>query len=269
VLNALAQNTTESKDLIINDGLLESPFEEEVYQILIENFKEKDIYPQFKFAGFRIDIVIDSKIKGIPRIAIECDGAAYHSSREAYLHDRHRQKILEDHGFVFHRIWSTNWWRNQNREIKTLIHFINETINSIPKEVENNSRTIFAFNDDEFSLSQLANVEQQFDQELNEVEIVDAVLENQIVEEPNLFTNDINKEVVKINSVVKIKYLNNDALIKIKIVDSENNKRVAINGIQKVSLKSSVAVSLMGKTVGKTVKVGNLDNYVEIIEIIN
>lgn len=269
VLNALAQNTAESNNLIINDGELESPFEEEVYQVLIENFKEKDIFPQFKFAGFRIDIVIDSKIKGIPRIAIECDGAAYHSSREAYLHDRHRQKILENHGFVFHRIWSTNWWRNQNREIKKLIHFINEILNSVPKEVENNSRTIFAFNDEEFSLSKLATTQIEEYQEHNKVTIDENILIKPKIEKPNLFDYNENGVSVKLNSVVKIKYLNNGKDIKIKIVDSENNKGKIINGIQKVSLKSSVAVSLMGKSVGKTVKVGNLDNYIEILEIVN
>ena len=280
VLNALAQNTPESQEIAVNNGELESPFEEEVYQVLIENFKEEDIFPQFKFAGFRIDIVIDSKIKGIPRIAIECDGAAYHSSREAYLYDRHRQRILEDHGFVFHRIWSTNWWRNQNREIKTLVHFIKTTLKSTPKTTEDNSRTIFAFNDEEFSLRKLVDLQTDLQQELNEVPIVDEIenisnkfpikkVEKKTEEELNLFAVHSEEEVVKLNSILKIKYLNNNMFVKIKIVASENNKGKLVNGIQKVSYKSSVAVALMGKPVGKTVKVGSLDNYVEIIEIIN
>lgn len=293
VLNSLAQNTTESKEIVINNGELESPFEEEVYQVLIENFKEKDIFPQFKFAGFRIDIVIDSKIKGIPRIAIECDGAAYHSSREAYLYDRHRQKILENHGFVFHRIWSTNWWRNQNREIKNLVHFIKTTLTSAPQTIEDNSRTVFAFNDEEFSLRKLAESQTDVTQELKQIQIFEEsetqkeltkqtsadnrtakiieekFKEDNIEEEPNLFSPVIDKDAVKLNSVVKIKYLNSNTYLKIRIVDSENNKGKLVNGIQKVSHKSLIAVSLMGKSVGNTVKVGSLDNYVEIIEIFN
>ena len=63
---------------------------------------------------------------GAKKIAIECDGAAYHSSKEAYLYDLHRQKILEQNGFVFHRIWSTNWFRNHKRETERLVKFINE-----------------------------------------------------------------------------------------------------------------------------------------------
>ena len=69
-------------------------------------------------------MVYDSKIKDIPKIAIECDGANYHSSQEAYLYDKHRQNILENYGFIFHRIWSTNWWRDSKRETEKLVDFI-------------------------------------------------------------------------------------------------------------------------------------------------
>ena len=121
ILNTLSDNTTKSSTLGILNEDLESPFEEEVYEALTDHFDETKIIPQLQFAGFRIDLVYDSKIIGVPKIAIECDGAAYHSSQEAYLYDRHRQKILEGHGFVFHRIWSTNWWRNPKRETKIFI----------------------------------------------------------------------------------------------------------------------------------------------------
>jgi hypothetical protein len=68
--------------------------------------------------------------------------------REAYLHDRHRQKILEEHGFVFHRIWSTNWWRNTSRETTKLVDFIKSVETSNKKEFANHSNTAFAFTDD-------------------------------------------------------------------------------------------------------------------------
>src|SRR5699024_4069790 len=125
ILADLAQNTTNSSGKkYIPYGELESPFEEEVYDRLRDYYKEENLILQLQFAGFRIDIVYDSGIEGVPKIAIECDGAKYHSSREAYLYDRHRQKILEKHGFVFHRIWSTNWWSNPEREMNKLINFI-------------------------------------------------------------------------------------------------------------------------------------------------
>jgi superfamily I DNA and/or RNA helicase/very-short-patch-repair endonuclease len=124
VLSALSENEESQEN---RDGL-ESPFEEEVYEILASHFGEEKLITQFKCAGFKIDIVYDTKLPNVPKIAIECDGAKEdHSSREAYLYDRHRQKILEQQGFVFHRIWSTNWWQNTSRETKKLVDFIKQT----------------------------------------------------------------------------------------------------------------------------------------------
>ena len=123
ILHDLGENSNAVKIKFSHNPEAESPFEEEVYQVLAANFDESKIIQQLQFAGFRIDMVYDPQHPGLPKIAIECDGASYHSSREAYLYDRHRQKILENHGFVFHRIWSTNWWRNSKRGNSTFNRF--------------------------------------------------------------------------------------------------------------------------------------------------
>lgn len=125
VLSALAENSSKKTTLTREEyGATESPFEEEVYQMLKERFEKENLKLQYKFSGFRIDIVYDTLIPGAPKIAIECDGAKYHSGREAYLHDTHRQNILEKNGFIFHRIWSTSWWQNSSREFEKLADFI-------------------------------------------------------------------------------------------------------------------------------------------------
>jgi very-short-patch-repair endonuclease len=149
VLTTLAENTTKSAGFdSFKGGDLESPFEEEVYQSLADHLGTEKLIPQLQFAGFRIDIVYDPKMVGVPKIAIECDGAKYHSSREAYLYDRHRQKILENHGFVFHRIWSTNWWRNSSRETTKLVDFIKQIESTTNSNYKDHSHTAFAFTDD-------------------------------------------------------------------------------------------------------------------------
>lgn len=125
VLQVLAGDSNNKNSLNNTNQDLESPFEEEVYRDMLTHFAPHKIIPQFKFAGFRIDMVYDTGIPGKPLIAIECDGAKYHDSHEAYLHDLYRQKILEGNNFVFHRIWSTNWWRNPKRELNQLVSFIN------------------------------------------------------------------------------------------------------------------------------------------------
>jgi len=71
-------------------------------------------------------------------LAIECDGAKYHSSPEAYCWDLCRQQQLEDHGFIFHRIWSTDWFTNEEKELKRLLAFISENENPNNEERSKN-----------------------------------------------------------------------------------------------------------------------------------
>ena len=124
ILSDLEENSNNRDEDFVSNGELESPFEEEVYEELMRYFDPEEIVIQYKFAEFRIDLVFLSKNTNVPKIAIECDGKQYHSSKEAYLHDIHRQRILESKGFVFHRIWSTNWWRNYKKETSKLVDFI-------------------------------------------------------------------------------------------------------------------------------------------------
>jgi very-short-patch-repair endonuclease len=73
-------------------------------------------------AGFFIDIaVLDEARPGRYVIGIECDGAAYHSARSARDRDRLRQAVLADLGWQLHRIWSTAWFRERDREIERMV----------------------------------------------------------------------------------------------------------------------------------------------------
>jgi len=263
VLTTLAENTTKSAGFdSFKGGDLESPFEEEVYQSLADHLGTEKLIPQLQFAGFRIDIVYDPRIVGVPKVAIECDGAKYHSSREAYLYDRHRQKILENHGFVFHRIWSTNWWRNSSRETTKLVDFIKQIESTTNPNYKDHSHTAFAFTDDiviiEDYVSQTSFIDIEKDNET--IQAIEKVAPVQT----KIFTDE-----VKLNSKVQVKYVNNGKDISIHIVSTENNKNDKSDGIQKVYFKSPLAHSLLGQTVGDIVKIGNLDNFVEILKIIN
>lgn len=104
----------------------DSVFEDEVYSRLVHHIGSNRIQQQYKVGGFRIDMVIEPQQPGAPRIALECDGAKYHSSAEAYAWDVFRQQQLEKYGFVFYRIWSTNWWDAPDRELEKLLVFIKE-----------------------------------------------------------------------------------------------------------------------------------------------
>ncbi len=263
VLTTLAENTTKSVGFDSSKGGdLESPFEEEVYQSLAEHFGTEKLIPQLQFAGFRIDIVYDSKVVGVPKIAIECDGAKYHSSREAYLYDRHRQKILENHGFVFHRIWSTRWWRNSSRETAILVDFIKHIESTKNPNYIDHSNTALAFTDELEILEEYVSQTSFLDVEKDNEKI--KAIEKVATVQSKMFSDE-----VKLNSIVKVKYVNNGKDITIQLVTTEHNKNDKLDEIQLVYYKSPLAYSLIGHIVGDIVKIGSLDNFVEIIHIKN
>ncbi len=99
----------------------ESPFEEQVVEFL-EN-KGYEIACQYGAGKFRLDIVV--KERGRNLLAIECDGASYHSSLVARTRDRARQRNLEKLGWHIHRVWSTNWWFFEQQEKDAIIAAIN------------------------------------------------------------------------------------------------------------------------------------------------
>ena len=70
--------------------------------------------PQYGVAGYRIDFACaHPEQRGRMVLAIEADGASYHSTPTARERDRLRQEVLENLGWRFHRIWSTDWFRNR------------------------------------------------------------------------------------------------------------------------------------------------------------
>lgn len=78
--------------------------------------------PQFGVGGYRIDFAASHPdFPGRMVLAIETDGASYHSSATARDRDRLRQQVLEGRGWQFHRIWSTDWFRNPEAEIQRTV----------------------------------------------------------------------------------------------------------------------------------------------------
>jgi very-short-patch-repair endonuclease len=77
------------------------------------------VVPQWGASRYRIDLVARHPERpGQFVLAIECDGAAYHSSPTARDRDRLRQQHLEALGWTFHRIWSTDWFQRRDEEIR-------------------------------------------------------------------------------------------------------------------------------------------------------
>lgn len=98
----------------------ENSFEEQVYDALIKKGYEVD--KQVGIGGYKIDLAVKKNGKYI--LGVECDGKLYQNSKIARERDIHRQKYLESRGWRIHRVWSTNWWDNQEREINQICNIV-------------------------------------------------------------------------------------------------------------------------------------------------
>ena len=113
----------------------ESPFEKAVADAL----KDKGfvVTPQVGVAGFFVDLAVSDPAKpGRFLVGIECDGDSYHSARSARDRDRLRQQVLEDQGWILHRIWSTDWYNRPDDELRKAI----SAIESARRELERRSK---------------------------------------------------------------------------------------------------------------------------------
>jgi len=234
LLKQLYENS-ESKTFEIDHDVYgsESPFEEEVYYRLAEKIGQDRLQQQYKIGGFRIDLIVKSKVTGKPIIAIECDGAKYHSSNEAYAWDMFRQSRLEEQGFTFYRIWSTNWWYSVEKELKKVVAFISQ----VDKEEKQ---------EDILPLDEVLKVN----------EIVPITLRPET------------KRKVSFASTVTVKNPEGKILkVKFSKTQATQNVKPDSNGMITVYEKAPLAVAIMNRTEGEACQLGMLELYYEILKV--
>jgi very-short-patch-repair endonuclease len=96
------------------------PFEDVVAEELTQS--GYTIHKQVGSEGFYLDMaVVDPENPGRYLMAIECDGEAYAAAKSASDRDRLRTQVLESIGWKTYRVWSTDWFRNPERELRRLI----------------------------------------------------------------------------------------------------------------------------------------------------
>jgi len=113
----------DTPDDIIPDQV--RPFEEEVTRQLTK--AGYTVRNKVGSAGFYLDLaVVDPENPGKYILGIECDGKVYASAKSATDRDRLRTQILELFGWNIYRVWSTDWYRNPERELKRLVAAIEQ-----------------------------------------------------------------------------------------------------------------------------------------------
>jgi superfamily I DNA and/or RNA helicase len=112
---------------ILKQGLAEADSD---FEISVQNSLENlgyTIHRQIGASGFSIDLaVVSPENKNEYILGIECDGAAYHSSKSARIRDRLRQQILEKLGWSFYRVWSQHWITHRQEVLSDIIEVINK-----------------------------------------------------------------------------------------------------------------------------------------------
>ena len=94
----------------------ESPFEEEVFDILTEHGYR--VIPQVEVGQYRIDMVVEGEDDN--SLAIECDGDRYHGP-DKWESDINRQRILERAGWRFWRCFASTFVMHKEAIIEELV----------------------------------------------------------------------------------------------------------------------------------------------------
>lgn len=109
----------------------DSDFENQVHDALKKQGFLVDT--QIGVSGYKIDLGIYDEKTSRYILGVECDGAAFHSSKSARERDIYRQRYLESRGWKMVRIWSKNWWNNPHQEI--------DKISNLIKQINSNDQT--------------------------------------------------------------------------------------------------------------------------------
>jgi hypothetical protein len=199
--------------------------------------------PQVGVKGYSIDIGVKHPAWDYGYIlGVECDGAAYHSSKSARDRDRLRQEVLEGLGWQIHRIWSTDWFNDPRAQAEVLRKVIVERLTELQAT--------------EFRYSNAAR-ERPADPipvDIVETEPVDDGLQ---VQSLDLFSasdrSDQSDDVrrVCIGDTVRIRYLNKDMnVVQFTISDKESNVSEGI-----VHFEKPIAKAVLGAEEGDEVEV--------------
>lgn len=115
--------------LAAGEDVFQSDFERELYDRLAIN-EDLRVVPQWRSRGKFIDLVVTDR-EG-RRLAIEADGEQHHETVDGSLipEDIYRQELLEDVGWVFHRIRHSDFARDPDGEIERLLeHLVHQPAN--------------------------------------------------------------------------------------------------------------------------------------------
>jgi very-short-patch-repair endonuclease len=139
-------------------------FDEKSLEALVREKLQKIGYQvdlKVGYSDYKIDLAVvhpDNPSKYI--LAIETDGESFTSANSTIERDIIRQDFLESRGWRVERIWSRNWWRNSDEEMRRIqqkIEEIRHSDNSIANEKSNNTTS-------QSTIREILSTEQKFEE---------------------------------------------------------------------------------------------------------
>ncbi|MDA8064186.1 MAG: AAA domain-containing protein [Thermaerobacter sp.] len=123
LLRAFLEYAATGDRVLEPEGIRKVPlnaFEADVYDALTA--RGLRLLPQYGVSRYRLDFAVQHpRQPGRMVLALECDGARYHSAPAARDRDRLRQQQLEALGWRFYRIWSVDWFLRREHEIALVL----------------------------------------------------------------------------------------------------------------------------------------------------
>jgi hypothetical protein len=169
---------------------------------------------------------------------VECDGASYHSAKSARDRDRLRQEVLENLGWKLHRIWSTDWFNNPQREAENLRKATEERVAYLKtREAEFVKPTLKAAPIKDVTPVSPASARQSF------IEV--------IRERPAAKPVEAARSGVAVGATVRVRYLTHDK--RTMQLTISKGQPAASNGI--INEHSPIAQALLGVGLGEEVEV--------------
>ncbi len=93
-------------------------FIDNIYNHLKQSFPDLKISKNYHFGGYEFDILIENENGKL--IVAECMSKEKYAGNLGYLEDLHKEKVLQNSGFEYVRIWSQNSWQNLEAELQKI-----------------------------------------------------------------------------------------------------------------------------------------------------
>lgn len=142
-------------------GAISSASSKPAPELSLDRFQESIVRVVEKFglkcqrkvgvAGFFVDVgVVSPYCDDTFLLGIVADGESYRSAKSARDRDRLRDEVIQSRNWDIHRIWSADWFLNQQNEERRLFEKLDSVLATIPQEFRQVRRSGADFDDGKF-----------------------------------------------------------------------------------------------------------------------